>query len=125
MHVSIRKKNWSLIIFVGSFRGDPSTLTVKHIPSTEGWAVCQEDTYTEVQCGPQATKELGRSSKNLLIILHAGTLTKLKPNKTDTIEQPPKRRSMLQEYGDTEPGLKKASADMSLSLLFVTQEVIQ
>lgn len=52
-------------------------------------------------------------------------LTELKPNKADTIEQPPKRRSMLQECGDAEPGLKKASADMSLSLLFVTQEVIQ
>lgn len=58
-------------------------------------------------------------------MLEQVTLTKIKPNKTDTIEQPPKIISMMQECGDTEPGFKKSSADIFLSLLFVTQEAIQ
>lgn len=58
-------------------------------------------------------------------MLEQVTLTKIKPNKTDTIEQPSKIMSVLQECGGTEPGFKKSSADMFLLLLFVTQEVIQ
>lgn len=37
-------------------------------------------------------------------MLEQAILAKLKPNKTDVIDQLPKRRSMLQEWGVTEPG---------------------
>lgn len=59
-------------MIVGSFIGDPSSLTQKHIQGTEGCAACQEDRYI-MWTSNKGTKGLGRSSKDLLIILHTGT----------------------------------------------------
>lgn len=72
-------------------------MSAKHIQSTEGCAVCQEDQVRNVGLKQERTREGTAKICCSFFMLEKAILAKLKPNKTDALDQPPKRRSMLQE----------------------------